>query len=635
MDPLNLPMPHDLPNMNAARLLFPLRSHSDGRGEGQGEVRVRELHWMLDVGCSMFDVPHVHGEGWGLSGRSFGLPAVALAEVGANADEGAVLASRIHGQDRISALSFDVRRSTFDVRCFRVQGKGKGRGPSAHHRASFATRNPVFILFLAIACFFFTFPGAAQIAEPSPSTAILEDLYSFRSMGTVLYVAAHPDDENTQLIAYFARGRHYRTAYLSLTRGDGGQNVLGPQFGEELGIIRTEELAAARRVDGGRQFFSRAVDFGFSKDYRQTLKIWDREGVLSDMVRVIREFRPDVVITRFSPVPGGTHGHHTASTVLAIEAFKLAGDPAAFPDQLTTLKPWQAKRLLWNSGGFQRGGAATNTIRIDAGGKDAVSGETFADIAGLSRSMHKTQGFGKYTPSGSDGPHMESFTLLEGDPDTNDIMDGVDTTWSRVPGGADVGQLADKVIAQFDAQNPAASVPTLLQIKMLPANLAPNDPIVSEKRQQLDHIIQECLGLRVETTVPQAEVVPGVDLNLHMSASIHSGIVPVRWLAARFPSINAEFRVDAVLSTNSIIGRDVTGAYYPHDTYYWIKSTNSIISRDVMEWLPADTPVSQPYWLRVEHTAGMFQVSDPTLIGLRKTRRYFRCNRFSTWAARP
>ncbi len=163
--------------------------------------------------------------------------------------------------------------------------------------------------------------------------AILHELQAFREMGRVLYVAAHPDDENTELIAYLSRGRDYSTAYLSLTRGDGGQNVLGPDFGEKLGVARTQELLAARRIDGGRQYFSRAVDFGFSKDYRETLNIWDKQEVLSDIVRVIREFRPDVIITRFSPIPGGTHGHHTASTVLALEAFKLAGDPKAFPEQ--------------------------------------------------------------------------------------------------------------------------------------------------------------------------------------------------------------------------------------------------------------------------------------------------------------
>src|SRR5436853_4382581 len=194
----------------------------------------------------------------------------------------------------------------------------------------------VFALSLALA-------GRAQTNSP-----VLQDLRSFSQMGSVLYVAAHPDDENTLLIAYLARGRNYRTAYLSLTRGDGGQNVLGPEFGEKLGVARTQELLAARRLDGGRQFFSRAIDFGFSKDYRETLNLWDKPAVVSDIVRVIRTFRPDVVVTRFSPQPGGTHGHHTASAVLAVEAFTLAGDPQAFPEQLGELTPWQPKRILHN-----------------------------------------------------------------------------------------------------------------------------------------------------------------------------------------------------------------------------------------------------------------------------------------------
>ena len=433
---------------------------------------------------------------------------------------------------------------------------------------------------------------AGQIAEPPPAPVILQDLHSFDTMGSVLYVAAHPDDENTELIAYLSRGRHYRTAYLSLTRGDGGQNVLGPEFGDELGVIRTEELLAARRIDGGRQFFSRAFDFGFSKDYRETLRIWDRQQVLSDLVRVIREFRPDVIITRFSPVPGGTHGHHTASTVLAMEAFKLAGDPKAFPEQLDTLTPWQPKRILWNMGGFQRSGNVTNVIRIDAGGKDLVSGESFSEIAARSRSMHKTQGFDNFRGfGGGNGPRYESFALLDGEPATNDILDGVDTTWNRVPGGAVMGQLADTVIAQFNPQDPAASVPALLEIKKRLAPLADADPVVDEKRGQLDRIIQKCFGLTVETTIPDAEVVPGEPLKMHSTAAIQSSIVPVRWVAARYPTIKAEFAIGADLSTHQAVSRDST------------------------ETLPADTPLSQPYWLREDHSTGMFRVDDPNLIG--------------------
>ncbi len=198
-----------------------------------------------------------------------------------------------------------------------------------------------------------TLRAADSLSSPAsnPSAAILRDLRNFRQLNSALFIAAHPDDENTQLIAYLAGSRNCRTAYLSLTRGDGGQNVLGPEFGEQLGVIRTHELLAARQIDGGQQFFTRALDFGFSKDYRETLRIWDRQQVLADIVRVIRTFQPDILITRFSPEPGNTHGHHTASAVLALEAFKLAGDPKAFPEQIGELSPWQPKRILQNANG--------------------------------------------------------------------------------------------------------------------------------------------------------------------------------------------------------------------------------------------------------------------------------------------
>ncbi|HWY31283.1 MAG TPA: PIG-L family deacetylase [Candidatus Acidoferrum sp.] len=427
------------------------------------------------------------------------------------------------------------------------------------------------------------------MSQAVPSKEILQQLHSFREMGSVLYIAAHPDDENTELIAYFARGRHYRTAYLSLTRGDGGQNVLGPEFGTEIGVIRTQELLAARHIDGGRQYFSRAVDFGFSKDYRETLRIWDRQQVLSDMVRVIREFRPDVLITRFSPIPGRTHGHHTASTVLALEAFKLAGDPKAFPEQ--RLKPWQPERILWNESIYQHediGGA--QQVRIGVGGSDPVTGELFTDIAGHSRSMHKTQGFGNFTIPGRNGPRFETFQMLDGAPMTSDVLDGVDTTWNRVPGGAKIGTRADEIIAQFDSQNPAASVPELLRLREELAALPVDDAVVVEKRGQLDRILQACLGLEVQTTISESEVVPGEKMNLHHSVVIHSGI-PVRWVAVRYPTTKQTIDMKIELLTDQSRSLDSTPT------------------------LPADTPVSQPYWLREEGTAGLFRVDDPSLIG--------------------
>ena len=438
------------------------------------------------------------------------------------------------------------------------------------------------------------FASIATAAEPAQ--AILQELRSFRELGSVLYIAAHPDDENTQLIAYLARGRGYRTAYLSVTRGDGGQNALGPEFGDELGVIRTQELLAARRGDGGRQFFTRAKDFGFSKDYRQTLTKWDHEQVLSDIVRVIRIFRPDVLITRFSTEPGTTHGHHTASAALALEAFRLAGDPKAFPDQLRTLAPWQPRRILWNNGWPGRGGgeAVAGDLHVEIGGNDPVTGESFGSIAAHSLSMHKTQGLGNFAAAiiGS-GPRLESFRLLAGEPATGDILDGVDSTWGRVPGAAEVGRMADGVIAQFNLEDPSASVPALLALHGQLAALAA-DPVVDEKRRLLDRILQACLGLSVETSVAQAEVVPGEELKLRHTAVVRSA-TPVRWVAVRYPGT----------------GRDISRVIEMHP--------NESAVREATWTLPAATPLSQPYWLREEGTPGMFRVDDPALIGLPET----------------
>jgi LmbE family N-acetylglucosaminyl deacetylase len=449
---------------------------------------------------------------------------------------------------------------------------------------------PALLRAWALASFACALASSAAVAETAP--AILQDLRNFREMGSVLYVAAHPDDENTQLIAYLARGRLYRTAYLSLTRGDGGQNVLGPEFGDTLGVIRTQELLAARRVDGGRQFFSRAKDFGFSKDYRQTLTKWDRQEVLADIVRVIRIFRPDVIITRFAPEPGNTHGHHTASSVLALEAFKLAGDPKAFPEQLGALSPWQPRRILWNSFGPGRGAEpATGVLHVSIDGTDGATGAPFATLAARSRSMHQTQGFANFSVAAAgSGPRIESFQLLAGEPASQDIMDGVDTTWGRVPGGADIGPRVDRLIAQFSPGDPSTSVPALLELRSHLAALS-RDPLVDEKRLQLDRILQACLGLSVKTVVARSEVVPGEALAMATTARVSSA-VPVQWVAVRYPGLGPEDRGSIELRPDTVA------------------------TIDTIQVLPGSTPITEPYWLRAEGTAGMFRVDDPSLIGL-------------------
>ena len=420
------------------------------------------------------------------------------------------------------------------------------------------------------------------------ASAIAQELRSFRELGSVLYIAAHPDDENTRLIAYLARERGYRTGYLSLTRGDGGQNLIGPELGPTLGVIRTHELLAARRVDGGRQFFTRAIDFGFSKNYEETLRIWDRDGVLADMVRVIRTFRPDVLITRFSPQPGRTHGHHTASAVLAVEAFKLAADPDAFRDQLGHLPPWQPHRVLWNNTPFGGQPAPTNALQIEVGGFNPLLGESYGEIAARSRSQHSSQGMGSIASRGST---KESFQLLAGAPADNDIMDGVVSSWSRLPGGAEIANLAERAFAEFNASNPAASVPALLELRRR-INALPSDPLVADKREQLDRIIVACLGLYVETVVESAEVLPGDTLKLrHIAIARNRGQHTIRWTATRYPSVGRELLVATELPTNENVTRESSAT------------------------IPSDAPVSQPYWLRLPPSTGMFTVSDPALIG--------------------
>ena len=449
--------------------------------------------------------------------------------------------------------------------------------------------------------------GSSDVAhgvEPT-GASILQQLRSLANTGSVLYVAAHPDDENTQVITYLARGRGYRTAYLSLTRGDGGQNVLGPQLGDALGVARTLELLAARRVDGGRQYFTRAKDFGYSKNAEETLRVWDRQAVLGDIVRVIREFRPDVIITRFSPKAAPTHGHHTASAVLAVEAFRLAADPTAFPEQLRELGLWQARRIVHNVGvgvaaatppaGMAVAGSPANVpdgpgvVKIEVGGRDPVSGESFASIAASSRGMHKTQGFGVGNPPVNEGSRLEPFALLAGDAPTADLFDGVDTTWNRVHGGSDIARAIGDIIANFNPQDATAAVPALLAVRRRLAAF-PAAPLVSDKREQLDRIIQACVGLEVDTVVDRAEVVPGESVKLRHLVVVRS-TVPVRWVAMRYAGAHRAISPVVELRPNQPVVREASRV------------------------VPATTPPSQPYWLRTAGTPGMFDVEDPSLIG--------------------
>jgi len=467
------------------------------------------------------------------------------------------------------------------------------------------------VLSVLLAAGLFTAPAPARADETGRTPVLVQQLRTFASTGTVLHLAAHPDDENTQLITAMARGRGYRTAYLSITRGDGGQNELGKDFDEKLGVLRTQELLAARRLDGGRQFFTRAIDYGYSKSPEEALRIWNHDAVLGDVVRVIRTFRPDVIITRFPVPPGsGGHGQHTASAMLAVEAFRLAADPSAYPDQIKQgLQPWQARRIGWNGWGGNPSPLDGPIIQFDIGGADPVTGEPFATIANQSRGMHKTQSLGFFSArTGGAGPNLQTFQLLAGLPGdwpgqtpagqqagtvpapANDLMDGVDTTWARIPGGAALIPLIDDALAQFNPAVPSASVPALLAIRKQLDALKSTDPLVKEKRGDLDRLIAACLGLTVETILTQAEAVPGEQLALRHEVSLDAP-VPVRWISVRYPARKGDLKVYADLKPGVPA------------------------MRETQQTLPAATRPSQPYWLRSEGATGIFHVDEPTLIG--------------------
>lgn len=429
---------------------------------------------------------------------------------------------------------------------------------------------------------------------PAPMNAaeIQLGLQKLSVLGRVLYIAAHPDDENTNLIALWSNGSLYETAYLSVTRGDGGQNLIGSELREKLGVIRTEELLAARRVDHGNQFFTRAVDFGFSKTAEETLHIWDRDKILSDVVWTIRKFRPDVVVTRFSPEDRLTHGHHTASAILAQEAFAAAGDAKQFPEQLSLVKPWQPVRLVWNTSPFFFSNRnipfdPAGLTTLEAGGFNPLLGKAYTEIAAASVSMHKSQGVGSPPRRGA---RKEYFKPLAGEAMNGALFQGVDTTWGRVPGAEAVGAKIGQILASFRPADPAASVPALLEVRQALEQIKDGD-WVPQKRVELDQLIATCLGLHIEASTTDASVSPGQILAVKIEAINRSNLA-IEWREVRFPVSNEVSQINAPL---------------PHD---------ELVSKDFTPTVPAATPYSQPYWLRQPGTLGTFAVDDQKLIGL-------------------
>lgn len=429
------------------------------------------------------------------------------------------------------------------------------------------------------------------IAQPYVSSSdLLLQLNKVKVMGSVLYIAAHPDDENTRLLAYLANERLMRTAYLSLTRGDGGQNLIGKEQGPMLGLIRTQELLAARRVDGAEQFFTRAYDFGYSKSPDETFRFWNKDSILSDVVWVIRNFKPDVIICRFPTTGEGGHGHHTASALLAVEAFNAAADHRRFPEQLSRVKIWQAKRILWNT--FNFGGlntTAENQLKVNVGAYNPLLGKSYGEIAADSRSNHKSQGFGS---ARSRGEAIEYFKQLGGDTARVDLFEGIEVGWSRFKQTAVLLPLLDQCIKTFNPQVPQKSVASLLQLlKKLRSIPATNDDLLywqGQKIKELEQLIFSSVGLWMEASAADYRAIPGTDMKLNSQ------------FICRNPA--------------KVVLQKITYPYSDTTCSLFVQ-TNQLYSFRSSQTIKEVVPYSAPFWLQEGPKAGLFQVQDRNLIG--------------------
>ncbi|WP_111684075.1 PIG-L family deacetylase [Winogradskyella tangerina] len=442
----------------------------------------------------------------------------------------------------------------------------------------------------------------AQEPKKFSSSEIYEAVQKLNVLGSVLYVAAHPDDENTRLIAYMSNQVKARTAYLSLTRGDGGQNLIGPEIRELLGVIRTQELLAARGVDGGEQRFTRANDFGYSKHPDETLEIWNKDDVLADVVWAIREFKPDVIINRFDHrSPGTTHGHHTASAMLSMEAFDLANDPSKYASQLNLTETWQPKRLFFNTSWWFYGSREnfekadkSNMINFDIGVYYPSKGMSNNEVASLASSQHLCQGFGRLSTRGSQEEYIE---FLKGEPldGSNDVFAGIDTSWNRIKGGSAIGAILTEVEKNFNFVSPSSHLPQLLEAYKLLQNVE-NEHWKALKTKELKAIIEACAGLYLEVSASTPHTSPNSTISLRIEALNRSNT-----------NINLVSYKLSSLSNGITKNMDMP--------------ENQRLNFEEGITIPKDIAYTAPYWLNKKSTLGMYHVEEQELIGLPETPR--------------
>jgi LmbE family N-acetylglucosaminyl deacetylase len=463
------------------------------------------------------------------------------------------------------------------------------------------TEHVRFTLQLLLSLCLFLNNSHAQGPQKPNSAEVLADIKKLNVLGSVLYVAAHPDDENTRLITYLSKEKNYEVTYISLTRGDGGQNLIGTELRELLGVLRSEELLMARKIDGGNQLFSRANDFGYSKTPAETFRIWNKDQVMEDLMLAIRSEQPDVIINRFSHEDKfSTHGHHTASAMLSYEAFDLANDAKTYPAQAKKFGTWQPKRMFFNTSWFFYGSREqfdkmdeSNLYQVDIGTYLPLLGKSVSEIAAEARSQHKCQGFGMLSARGTSMDYLDHIKGSKPE-NRNDIFDGINTSWSRVEGGAAIGALLSKVESLYNPQKPEASVPDLLAAMRMMEEL-PDGYWKRTKLKAIKKVIQACLGLYIETSATETLVAHGDSLSLHFEAVNRS---------------SADLKLVSVINASGF-ERQVNAS---------IKA-NELFQINEKVKIPAELPITAPYWLTETWSTGMYSVPNEALRCLPETPR--------------
>lgn len=445
----------------------------------------------------------------------------------------------------------------------------------------------IYLLFFI--CITLNFSIYAQPYKQKNSSEILASIKKLNVLGSVLFVAAHPDDENTALLSFLANDKLLKTAYLSVTRGDGGQNLIGNEKYEQLGIIRTQELLEARKVDGAEQYFTSAIDFGYSKTAEETIEIWNKEKIIGDIVWLIRKLKPDVIITRFSESVGG-HGHHLASAILSYEAFKVAGNPEYYPEQLKYVEPFQPKRIVWNAWQPQLQNRDENLpplVSFDIGKFNTLLGKSYNEISAESRSKHKSQGFGAASNRGS---MLNYFEHKFGEEAEYELFDNIDLSWKRINGGNEIEKLITKIYNEFNHDNPSASINDLIillkQIKSLPDSYWKNI-----KQKEVEELIRQCSGLWIEAISKDYIVLPGNSLYLSLR-TINRSSENFILNKILFPFSNEEINISKTTEFNKPF------------------------SIDTLIKIPENQSFSIPYWLEEKGLNGSFNIKNLELTGL-------------------